>query len=90
MAQIAPWVSLVLILDALLVVAIGMGLQARGWNRLGMFLWLVAITLGGSLAVYSLAFAAQGALWQLPAHILASGALVYAAELSRQQLAGED
>lgn len=90
MAQIAQWVSAILILDALLVLGIGMALQAPGWNRLGMFLWLVAITLGGSLAVYSLAFAAQGALWKLPAHILASGVLAYAAERSRQQLAGED
>jgi hypothetical protein len=90
MAQIAQWVSLVLILDALLVVAIGMSMQAPGWNRLGMFLWLVAITLGGSFAVYSLAFAAKGAFWQLPAHILASGVLAYAAERSRRELAGED
>lgn len=90
MTQLAQWVSLVLIFDALLVVAIGMSMQAPGWNRLGMFLWLVAITLGGSLAVLSLAFAAKGSLWQLPAHIIASGALAYAAERSRQQLAGED
>jgi uncharacterized membrane protein len=90
MAQVAQWVSLILILDALLVVAIGMSMQAPGWNRLGMFLWLVAITLGGSFAVYSLAFAAQGAFWQLPAYIVACGVLVYAAERSRQQLASED
>lgn len=90
MPELAQWVSPILILDAVLVLGIGMGLQAPGWNRLGMALWLVAITLGGSLAVYSLAFAAKGALWQLPAYVLASGVLAYAAERSRHQLTGED
>jgi hypothetical protein len=55
----------------LLLLAIGRALAAPGWNRLGVLLWLLVVTAGGCLAIYALPGIVLGAVWQLPALVVA-------------------
>jgi len=76
--------------DGLLLVALSALLSAPGWNRLGLALWILAVSAAGGLVVFGMHFAAVATQpWQGPG--LIAGFIVFAviAELTRKRLAGE-
>jgi hypothetical protein len=87
---IGLWASPAVLLAGLVALGLGAGLNAPGWKRLGMALWMITVTFAGSAAVFALSYAAKGPAWQLPALALASGAFAVAAERSRKQLSEEN
>jgi hypothetical protein len=55
----------------LLLLGLGHALSVPGWNRLGVFLWLLIVTAGGCFAIYALPGIVLGAIWQLLALVVA-------------------
>jgi hypothetical protein len=61
----AKYAGPLLVVGVLFLLGIGEGLAFRGWNRLGVALWMLVMTGGGSLAVFTLQGAILGQRWQL-------------------------
>jgi hypothetical protein len=76
------------VVGALLLIAIGLGLSAPGWNRLGIVLWLVIVTAGACLSMWALPGTAKGELWQLPAMVITLLPFLFVAEHSLRNLQG--
>lgn len=78
-----------LIGDGFLLAALSLLLAAPGWNRLGLALWILAVSAAGGLVVFGMPHAALGPPWQGPALIVGLALFAVAAEHTRKRLAGE-
>jgi hypothetical protein len=61
----ARYAGPLLLLGVLALYAVGAGLALPGLSRAGVGLWLLVMTAGGSLAVFTLQGAIMGERWQL-------------------------
>jgi hypothetical protein len=74
----ARYAGPLLLVGVLSLLAIGAGLAFRGWSRLGVVLWMLVMTAGGSLVVYAVQGAILGQRWQLPSLLAGFLGLVFA------------
>ena len=57
--------------DGILLVGVSALLAAPGWNRLGLALWILAVSAAGGLVVFGMHYAAVAKqVWQGPAMIV--------------------
>ena len=82
----AKYAGPLLVLGVLFLLGIGEGLAFRGWNRLGVLLWMLVMTAGGSLAVFTLQGAILGQRWQLASLLAGFLGFVFAGQWALNRL----
>ena len=85
-AFLAEWALPMFTADAIFMLGTAFALAAVGWSRLGLLLWIVAVSAGGYLFVYTMPHALKPPSWHLPAFVGGFLLFVCVAELSRKRL----